>query len=107
MSKGENSVLKYLQRVNRPYSVNDIVQNLHNEVTKSAVQKVLDQLVSQGEVKEKCYNKQKIYTIAQNVDQSTNVQQEVQELERQVILDLSRTRLEDIHFIHELRIYFM
>ena len=84
MSKDANAVLKYLERVNRPYSVNDVVQNLHNEITKNAVQKTLDLLVARGKVKEKTYNKQKIYSIVQNANQSTNVQQEVQDLEAQV-----------------------
>jgi 26S proteasome regulatory subunit (ATPase 3-interacting protein) len=38
-------VLKYLIGQNRPYSVNDVVQNLHKEFGKTAVQKAVDVLV--------------------------------------------------------------
>ena len=87
MSKDENTVREYLAKVNRPYSLNDIVQNLHNEVTKAAAQKALDRLVALGKVNEKCYNKQKIYTIAQDADQKTNVQQDVQDMEMKVMYE--------------------
>ncbi|XP_024936885.1 homologous-pairing protein 2 homolog [Cephus cinctus] len=60
------AVCEYLKIQNRPYSVNDIVMNLHNEYGKSAVQKALDQLVSKGKVFEKIYGKQKIYCIVQD-----------------------------------------
>jgi 26S proteasome regulatory subunit (ATPase 3-interacting protein) len=39
------AVLDYLRTQNRPYSVNDIVQNLHKEHGKAAVQKAVDKLV--------------------------------------------------------------
>lgn len=35
----------YLEKQNRPYSLNDIFLNLHKEIGKTAVQKCLDQLV--------------------------------------------------------------
>ena len=38
---------------NRPYSVNDVVLNLHKEHGKAAVQKALDVLVADAKVKEK------------------------------------------------------
>lgn len=38
---------------NRPYSANDVVTNLHNEYNKTAVQKALDQLVTDGKLFEK------------------------------------------------------
>jgi 26S proteasome regulatory subunit (ATPase 3-interacting protein) len=40
------TVLKYLKDQNRPYSANDIMQNLHKEFGKTAVQKALDYLVA-------------------------------------------------------------
>lgn len=40
-----DAVLDYLKAQNRPYSVNDIVLNLHKEHGKTAVQKALDKLV--------------------------------------------------------------
>ena len=52
-SKCEDAVLEYLTRQNRPYSVNDVVLNLHKEHGKAAVQKALDVLVADAKVKEK------------------------------------------------------
>lgn len=85
MSKDEQKVLDYLEKMNRPYSVNDILQNLHNEVTKAAVQKALDQLVSKEKIREKIYNKQKIYTVVQETNQNKNTHEELQRLENEVI----------------------
>lgn len=59
-------VYKYLSVQNRPYSVNDIVSNLHNEYGKAAVQKALDQLVVEKKIFEKVYGKQKIYCVVQD-----------------------------------------
>lgn len=47
------AVYNYMKTQNRPYSVNDIVTNLHNEFGKSAVQKSMDQLVVDGKLFEK------------------------------------------------------
>jgi 26S proteasome regulatory subunit (ATPase 3-interacting protein) len=41
----ETAVLDYLHSQNRPYSLNDIVQNLHKEHGKAACQKALDKLL--------------------------------------------------------------
>ncbi|CAL8081035.1 unnamed protein product [Orchesella dallaii] len=62
----ETSVLQYLTSQNRPYSVNDIVLNLHKEHGKAAVQKALDNLVQNGDVREKTYGKQKVYLVDQS-----------------------------------------
>ena len=53
-------VVKYLTNQNRPYSVNDLVANLHNEVPKTVMQKTLDSLVEEGKIKEKVNGKQKV-----------------------------------------------
>ncbi|QQP49664.1 Diacylglycerol kinase [Caligus rogercresseyi] len=59
-------VLKdYLRHQNRPYSVNDLVLNLHKEFGKTAAQKALDSLVADGDVIEKVNGKQKAYVINQ------------------------------------------
>lgn len=46
----KSAIYKYMKMQNRPYSVNDIVMNLHNEYNKSAVQKAIDQLVTDGQL---------------------------------------------------------
>ncbi|ODM99011.1 Homologous-pairing protein 2 [Orchesella cincta] len=62
----ESAVLQYLTSQNRPYSVNDIVLNLHKEHGKAAVQKALDTLVQNNDVREKTYGKQKVYLVDQS-----------------------------------------
>ena len=63
---GKAIVLKYLTNQNRPYSVNDLVANLRNEIPKTMMQKVLDGLVQEDKVKEKVNGKQKAYAINQD-----------------------------------------
>lgn len=41
---GEGLVLEYMLEKNRPYSMSDIAQNLHNELGKTSVQRMLDKL---------------------------------------------------------------
>ncbi|KAI4498159.1 hypothetical protein M0802_006645 [Mischocyttarus mexicanus] len=64
-----DTVYKHLKIRNRPYSVNDIVLNLHNEFGKSAVQKAIDHLLADGKVFEKVYGKQKVYCVVQDTTQ--------------------------------------
>jgi 26S proteasome regulatory subunit, ATPase 3, interacting protein len=50
MVLASNLVLSYLRKTNRPYSATDITNNLHNAVTKTSLQKILQQLVEAGTV---------------------------------------------------------
>ncbi|KAK7084672.1 PSMC3 interacting protein [Halocaridina rubra] len=59
-------IRSYMEQQNRPYSVNDIFMNLHKEIGKTACQKAIDQLVSDGVLREKSYGKQKVYVYDQN-----------------------------------------
>ena len=61
----QKAVLDYLVSTNRPYSVNDIVMNLHKEHGKAVVQRVLDQLVEQDQIKMKLNGKQSCYYVNQ------------------------------------------
>lgn len=47
------AIYKYLRDQNRPYSINDILLNLHKEHGKTALQKAIDVLVVEGKVIEK------------------------------------------------------
>ncbi|KAL0123308.1 hypothetical protein PUN28_005684 [Cardiocondyla obscurior] len=66
------AVYNYMKTQNRPYSVNDVVTNLHNEYNKTAIQKVMDKLVTEGKLFEKVYGKQKIYCVTQDSTYDTN-----------------------------------
>ncbi|KAI9539646.1 PSMC3 interacting protein [Dissostichus eleginoides] len=66
MSKKDNGtsvILAYLNEKNRPYSSQDVFLNLQKQhgLGKTAVVKAMDLLALEGKIKEKSYNKQKIY----------------------------------------------
>lgn len=66
------TVLKYLQDTNRPYSCADVTVNLRGAYTKSVIQKTLDALVDAGKIKCKLYGKQKVYVAIQSEDTQEN-----------------------------------
>lgn len=61
----ECPVLTYLRTTNRPYSVIDIVNNLHGQVGKANVTKILQQHVESGQVQQKMYGKQTVFVANQ------------------------------------------
>ena len=63
--ENKENVLKYLTNQNRPYSVIDLVNNLHNTIPKSKIEKVLEVLKEEGSIKEKLNGKQKAYVVSQ------------------------------------------
>ena len=50
-----DTVYQYMKVQNRPYSINDIVSNLHHEYGKTSVQKSIDKLVAGGKLFEKVW----------------------------------------------------
>lgn len=58
-----DTVLTYLKNSGRPYSANDVHNNLQKDtgLGKTAVQRALDLLVQEEKIREKTYGKQKIY----------------------------------------------
>ena len=79
MAPKEAATLKavndYLISTNRPYSVNDIVMNLHKEHGKAAVQRVLDQLVEENKMKIKLNGKQSCYYVNQDMFETCSEQE--------------------------------
>ncbi|XP_029365218.1 homologous-pairing protein 2 homolog [Echeneis naucrates] len=66
MSKKDNGtslILAYLNEKNRPYSAQDVFCNLQKQhgLGKTAVVRAMEQLATEGRIKEKTYGKQKIY----------------------------------------------
>lgn len=45
-----HTIYDYMKTQNRPYSVNDVVSNLHNEFNKTVVQDAMDRLVTDGKL---------------------------------------------------------
>lgn len=59
--EAEAVVKQYMKEQYRPYSVSDLVLNLHGRVNKSTMLKVLESLVSQQELLAKTYGKTTYY----------------------------------------------
>eukprot|EP00826_Nyctotherus_ovalis_P064939 TRINITY_DN9535_c0_g3_i1.p1 TRINITY_DN9535_c0_g3~~TRINITY_DN9535_c0_g3_i1.p1 ORF type:complete len:192 (+),score=57.69 TRINITY_DN9535_c0_g3_i1:92-667(+) len=59
-------VLNYMKEQNRPYSALNVFDNLHGEIKKTEVQRILDVLVEEGEVKSKDFGKFVIYLFNQD-----------------------------------------
>ncbi|AAS53845.2 AFR474Wp [Eremothecium gossypii ATCC 10895] len=59
--EAEDLIERYLIEQYRPFGVNDIVQNLHNRVTKTNATKALETLVSQDRIICKLFGKAAIY----------------------------------------------
>ena len=79
MAPKESATLKavydYLVSTNRPYSVNDIVMNLHKEHGKAAVQRVLDQMVAEEKLKIKLNGKQSCFYVNQEMFETCSEQE--------------------------------
>ena len=60
------AVLDYLTTANRPYSTNDVFLNPHKEHGKPAVQRVIDQMVTDNKLKVKLNGKQSCYFVNQD-----------------------------------------
>ena len=69
------AVYDYLVSTNRPYSVNDIVMNLHKEHGKAAVQRVLDQMVAEEKLKIKLNGKQSCFYANQEMFETCSEQE--------------------------------
>ncbi|CAG8765179.1 6301_t:CDS:2, partial [Acaulospora morrowiae] len=83
----EQKVLDYLRKQNRPYSVTDISNNLHNAITKAAIQKALTNLVDKEEVGCKTYGKQSVYVVKQvriTNSQLNEMDVKIEELKKEV-----------------------
>ncbi|KAJ0389953.1 hypothetical protein P43SY_011631 [Pythium insidiosum] len=55
-----------MRKTNRPYSMLNVFENLHRAVAKTALTKILDDLVDAGELASKTYGKAKIYYMNQD-----------------------------------------
>ncbi|KAJ1655915.1 hypothetical protein IWQ61_004420 [Dispira simplex] len=80
---GEQMVLNYLRKTNRPYSATDIFNNLHGALTKSAIQKALVQLHERSDIHGKTYGKQSVY-VARQDDQEAPSTEELVEMDEQL-----------------------
>ena len=60
------AVLKYMEQQNRPYSIQNIMDNMHGRIPKKICENVLDKLVNQNHLNCKEFGKAKIYLANQD-----------------------------------------
>lgn len=74
--EAEDLVKNYLREQYRPYSVSDLILNLHNKVNKATMNKSLESLVSKNEIISKTYGKMVYYVyIEEEID--GNIEEEI------------------------------
>ena len=59
-------ILKYINEQNKPFNAQTIFDNLHKEVKKAYVVRILAQLAQDGKIVEKEFGKSKVYFADQN-----------------------------------------
>jgi len=59
----KTAIAIYMEKQNRPYSIQNILDNMHGKVKKTICQKVLDDLTEEKLLTCKEYGKAKIYLI--------------------------------------------
>jgi 26S proteasome regulatory subunit (ATPase 3-interacting protein) len=64
-SGSEKLIIDYLVKQNRPYSAQDLLNNLEGKVGKTELVNKLDELASANKIIEKIYGKQKVYMAIQ------------------------------------------
>lgn len=74
--EAEDLVKNYLKEQYRPYSVSDLILNLHNRINKATMTKCLDSLVSAGEIVSKTYGKM-VYYVYKEKEIDKNLEVEV------------------------------
>lgn len=74
--EAEDLVKSYLKEQYRPYSVSDLILNLHNKINKATMTKCLDSLVSTNEIVSKTYGKM-VYYVYKEEEIDKNLEAEV------------------------------
>lgn len=93
--EAEDLVKNYLREQYRPYSVSDLILNLHNKVNKVTMTKCLESLVSNKEIISKTYGKMVFYVYREeeidgnlevevNVESIQKIKEEVEDLSTKV-----------------------
>lgn len=65
-AQGEQMILEYLTKSNRPYSHTQVFENLHGVIKKVSVPRLLEKLASAGKIRLKVFKKTKIFLADQS-----------------------------------------
>jgi len=76
-------IVEYLETQNRPYSSTDIFNNLHGQIGKTQLVKILSDLVEREIINQKAYGKQIVYVIPQTAE-GTPTPEELNELDAKI-----------------------
>lgn len=79
----EEKVYEFLKTHNRPFSISDVQKNL-GDLSRSDIQKALQELVEDDKVLEKIYGKQKVYCVVQERESVGNMEDELKEMDREI-----------------------
>ena len=79
----ESTVHKYLLERNRPYSINDLFNNLHGSISKPALTKALNSLVAKEEITCKVFGKSTLYVMRQDLYETPS-QVQLDEMDNQI-----------------------
>lgn len=78
------AIFNYMKEQNRPYSVQNVVDNLHNVYSKKQVTDEMDRLATEGKFVCKEYGKQKVYLIDQSDCKELN-KEEMEALDKSIL----------------------
>eukprot|EP01022_Parablepharisma_sp_SALTPOND_P028409 TRINITY_DN70920_c1_g1_i1.p1 TRINITY_DN70920_c1_g1~~TRINITY_DN70920_c1_g1_i1.p1 ORF type:complete len:325 (+),score=50.82 TRINITY_DN70920_c1_g1_i1:91-1065(+) len=92
-SEEKDKILAYMKEQNRPYSALNVFDNLHGEIKKADVQKILDSLVKDGEVQSKDFGKFVVYLVNQD-KMPTVPQEELNNMDKEI--DECREKLKQL-----------
>ncbi|KAL7068137.1 hypothetical protein ACR3K2_14070 [Cryptosporidium serpentis] len=93
----QKAIYDYMKIQNRPYSIQNVVDNLHNIYSKKQVTEEMERLAGEGKFICKEYGKQKVYLVDQSECQELN-KEEMAELDKEIF------NLEDINRQLEIRL---
>ncbi|KAI9297284.1 TBPIP-domain-containing protein [Neoconidiobolus thromboides FSU 785] len=80
--EADEHILNYMKLQNRPYGINDIVNNLADKISKATIQKAIAKLALEDKLISKTYNKTVIYCIKQE-DEDKPSEKEMEDIENE------------------------
>ncbi|CAI2369696.1 unnamed protein product [Moneuplotes crassus] len=91
--EAKEAISKYMEAQNRPYSIQNIIDNLRGEIRKAQTQKILDALTEENILTCKEYGKAKIYLINQDIfPETTN--EDLEKLDKEI--DTKKKEFEEL-----------
>nr|AGH55780.1 Hop2 [Brachionus calyciflorus] len=106
-NKNETIVLDYLVEQNRPFSAQDITNNLDGKLGKTVITNALEKLAADNRIIEKVYGKQKVYMALQKID-TVNIKGQLRDLDEKIITsgaELNRIKQDNLKIESQLKSY--